>query len=164
MLHLWFESEWSQQCACNYWLYTTNLLISIALQGLNSFIYKSLAFCCFKLSCMWAWIRLVMYFHELLKIKRKVHRHWNMLKWCWRCECFVVNKSRNNRTFFKIENLRFFSKLWWLQLHILYQIKGPIIIFHLKGHARKLKCVNYKICWKNMIFAKKCLFKAWKYT
>ena len=26
-----------------------------------------------------------------------------------------------------------------------YQIKGPIIIFHLKGHAGKLKCVNYTI-------------------
>ena len=26
-----------------------------------------------------------------------------------------------------------------------YQIKGPIIIFYLKGHAVKLKCVNYKI-------------------
>ena len=34
------------------------------------------------------------------------------------------------------------SKLWWLQLHIWYQIKGPIIIFHLKGHAVKLKCIN----------------------
>ena len=27
----------------------------------------------------------------------------------------------------------------------LYQIKGSIIIFHLKGHAVKLKCVDYKI-------------------
>ena len=56
------------------------------------------------------------------------------------------------------------SKLWWLELYIWYQIKWPIIIFHLKGHAVKLKCVNYKIFWKNMIFAKKWLFKAWKYT
>ena len=56
------------------------------------------------------------------------------------------------------------SKLRWLQLHISYQIKSPIIIFYLKGHAVKLKCVDYKIFFKNMIFAKKCLFKAWKYT
>ena len=42
-----------------------------------------------------------------------------------------------------------------IKLHIWYQIKGPIIIFHMKGHAVKLKCVNYKIFWKNMIFAKK---------
>ena len=27
----------------------------------------------------------------------------------------------------------------------LYQIKGPIIIFHLKGHAVKLKSFDYKI-------------------
>ena len=51
-----------------------------------------------------------------------------------------------------------------IKLHIWYQIKGPIIIFHMKGHAVKLKCVNYKIFWKNMIFAKKHLFKAWKYA
>ena len=49
-------------------------------------------------------------------------------------------------------------------MHIWYQIKGPIIIFHLKGHAVKLKCVDYKIFLKNMIFAKKCIFKALKYT
>ena len=42
-----------------------------------------------------------------------------------------------------------------IKLQIWYQIKGPIIIFHMKGHAVKLKCVNYKIFWKNMIFAKK---------
>ena len=51
-----------------------------------------------------------------------------------------------------------------IKLHVWYQIKGPIIIFHMKGHAAKLKCVNYKIFWKNMIFAKKRLFKAWKYV
>ena len=51
-----------------------------------------------------------------------------------------------------------------IKLHIWYQIKGSIIIFHMKGHAVKLKCVNCKIFWKNMIFAKKCLFKAWKYA
>ena len=45
-----------------------------------------------------------------------------------------------------------------IKLHIWYQIKGPIIIFHMKGHAVKLKCVNYKIFWKNMIFAKKKLY------
>ena len=49
-----------------------------------------------------------------------------------------------------------------------YQIKGSIIIFHLKGYAVKLKCVDYKIFKKktnkNMIFAKKYLLKAWKYT
>ena len=44
--------------------------------------------------------------------------------------------------------------MWWLQLHYLV-IKEPIIIFHLKGHAVKLKCFNYEIFWKNMIFAKK---------
>ena len=44
----------------------------------------------------------------------------------------------------------------------LVSIKGPIIIFHLKGHAVKLKCVNYKIFWKNMIFAKKRLFQILK--
>ena len=37
------------------------------------------------------------------------------------------------------------SKLWWLQSHIWYQIKGPIIIVHLKVHTVKLKCVDYKI-------------------
>ena len=42
----------------------------------------------------------------------------------------------------------------------LVPIKEPIIIFRLKGHAMKLKCVYYK----NEIFAKKCLFKPWKYT
>ena len=26
-----------------------------------------------------------------------------------------------------------------IKLHIWYQIKGPIIIFHMKGHAVKLK-------------------------
>ena len=37
---------------------------------------------------------------------------------------------------------------------------GPFyyIIFHLKGHAVKLKCVNCKIFWNNMIFAKKTPF------
>ena len=45
-----------------------------------------------------------------------------------------------------------------IKLHICYQIKGPIIIFHLKGHGVKLKCVNYKIFWKNVIFAKKTPF------
>ena len=57
-----------------------------------------------------------------------------------------------------------FFKIMTIKLHIWYQIKGPIIIFHMKGHAVKLKCVNYKIFWKNMIFAKKRLFKAWKYA
>ena len=39
---------------------------------------------------------------------------------------------------------------------IWYQIKGPIIIFHLKVHAVKLKWVDYDIFWKkNMFFAKK---------
>ena len=46
-----------------------------------------------------------------------------------------------------------------IKLHIWYQIKGPIIIFHMKGHAVKLKCVNYKIFWKNMIFAKNAFLK-----
>ena len=32
------------------------------------------------------------------------------------------------------------------------------VIFHLKGHAVKLKCVNNKIFWRNMIFAKKYQF------
>ena len=50
------------------------------------------------------------------------------------------------------------SKLWWLQLRVWYQIKGPITIFHLKGHAVKLKCVNYKI-EKNVIFAKNAFLK-----
>ena len=44
-------------------------------------------------------------------------------------------------------------------------MKGPIIIFYLKGHAVKLKCVNDKIFWKkNVIFVEKRLFKTWKYT
>ena len=43
-----------------------------------------------------------------------------------------------------------------------YQIKGSIIIVHLKGHAVKLKCANYKIFWKKVIFAKKRLFKSLK--
>ena len=40
-------------------------------------------------------------------------------------------------------------------MHIWYEMKGPIIIFHLKDHAVKLKCVNYKIFLKNVIFAPK---------
>ena len=43
-------------------------------------------------------------------------------------------------------------------MHIWYQIKGPII-FHLKGHAGKLKYVNYKIFLKNMTFAKNAFLK-----
>ena len=48
-----------------------------------------------------------------------------------------------------------------LQLYIWYQIKGPIIIFLLKGHAVTSKCVDYKIffqkkqhdfCFKKMPF------------
>ena len=46
-----------------------------------------------------------------------------------------------------------------IKLHIWYQIKGPIIIFHMKGHAVKLKCVNYKIFWKNMILPKNAFLK-----
>ena len=45
-----------------------------------------------------------------------------------------------------------------LQLHIWYQIKGPIIIFHLKGHAVKLKCVDYKIFFKKHDFCQKMPF------
>ena len=57
--------------------------------------------------------------------------------------------------------LKISSKLWWLQLHIWYQIEGTIIIFHLKlkGHAVKLKYVDYKTFWKNMIFAKNTFLK-----
>ena len=44
----------------------------------------------------------------------------------------IKGKSRKRRTF---------SKIW-------YQIKGPIIIFYLKGHVEKLKCVNYEIFFK----------------
>ena len=44
-------------------------------------------------------------------------------------------------------------------MHIWYQIKEPIIIFHLNGHAMKLKCVTYKIFWKNLIFAKNAFLK-----
>ena len=40
------------------------------------------------------------------------------------------------------------------KLIIWYQIKGPIIIVHLKVYTVKLKCFDYKIFSKNMI----CLF------
>ena len=43
-------------------------------------------------------------------------------------------------------------------MHIWYQIKGPIIIFLLKGPAVKLKCVNYKIFFKKCDFCKKNTF------
>ena len=43
-------------------------------------------------------------------------------------------------------------------MHIWCQIKRPIIIFHLKGHAVKLKCVNYKIFWKKRDFWPKTPF------
>ena len=44
--------------------------------------------------------------------------------------------------------------------YIWYHIKGPIIIFHLKGHAVKLKYVNYKSFWvKKVIFAKNTCLK-----
>ena len=62
----------------------------------------------------------------------------------------LIRTSRGNinvpkrRTFSKIKKFKISSKLWWLQLHIWYQIKGPII-FHLKVHTVKLKCVDYKI-------------------
>ena len=54
-------------------------------------------------------------------------------------------KSRNKWTFSEIKKFKISSKLWWLQLHIWCQVKGPIIIFHLRSHAVKLKCVDYKI-------------------
>ena len=70
-----------------------------------------------------------------------------------------------------MENLRFLQNCDDYNCIIWYQIKEPIIILHLKGHAVKLKCVNYEIFWKNMIFEnkkqnkkKKRLFKAGKYT
>ena len=44
-------------------------------------------------------------------------------------------------------------------MHICHQIKGPIIIVYLKGHAVKLKWVNYKIFSKDMIFAKNAFLK-----
>ena len=45
-----------------------------------------------------------------------------------------------------------------IKLHIWYQIKGPIIIFHMKGHAVKLKCVNYKNFLKKTWFLPKNAF------
>ena len=38
-------------------------------------------------------------------------------------------------------------------------MKGPIIIFDLKGHAVKLKCVNYKIFWKTRFLLKNAFLK-----
>ena len=45
--------------------------------------------------------------------------------------------------FRKLKISDFFQNYDDYKLHIRYQIEGPIIIFHLKGH--KMKCVNYKI-------------------
>ena len=53
-----------------------------------------------------------------------------------------MGKSRNRRTFLKIENLRFLQNYDGYKC---IQVKVPIIIFHFKGHAVKLKCANYKI-------------------
>ena len=46
-----------------------------------------------------------------------------------------------------------------IKLHIWYQIKGPIIIFHMKGHAVKLKCVNYKFSEKTWFLPKNAFLK-----
>ena len=54
------------------------------------------------------------------------------------------------------QKLKISSKLRWLPLHIWYQIKGPIIIVHLKVHTVKLKCVDYKILKKKKKMI--CLF------
>ena len=54
-------------------------------------------------------------------------------------------------SFSKIDNLRLLQS--YDDYNCIFgtvSIKGPIIIFHLKGHAVKLKCVDYN--------AKKCLF------
>ena len=56
----------------------------------------------------------------------------------------VMGKSRNTRTFSKIENLRFLQNYNDYDCIFGIKLKGPIIIFHLKGHAVKLKCVTYK--------------------
>ena len=64
--------------------------------------------------------------------------------------CFFISyhlwgKSRNRRTFSKIENLRFLQNYDDYSCIFGIKIKGPIVIFHLKGHAVKLKCGNSKI-------------------
>ena len=56
-----------------------------------------------------------------------------------------MGKSRNRRTFSKIENLRFLQNYDDYNSLFGIKLKCLIIIFHLKGHAVKLKCVNYKI-------------------
>ena len=59
---------------------------------------------------------------------------------------------------FENRKFKISSKLWWLQLHIWYQTKGHIIIFHLKGHAMKLNCDDYKIFYKKHDFCQKLPF------
>ena len=46
---------------------------------------------------------------------------------------------------FRKLKIKDFFKIMMITIAYLYQIKGPIIIFYLKGHAVKLKCVNCKI-------------------
>ena len=68
-------------------------------------------------------------------------------------------KSRNRWTFDQIENLRYLHRgLWGLQLHIWFQIKGLINIFHFRGHATKLKCVEYSKTWFLPKTAWKCTY------
>ena len=56
----------------------------------------------------------------------------------------MMGKFRN-RTFSKIENLRFLQNYDDYNCIFGIKLKGLIIIFYLKGHAVKLKCVDYKI-------------------
>ena len=46
---------------------------------------------------------------------------------------------------FRKWKIKDFFKIMMITIAYWYQIKGPIIICHLKGHAVKLKCVDYKI-------------------
>ena len=55
-----------------------------------------------------------------------------------------MGKSRN-RTFLKIENIRFLQNYDDYNCIFGITLKDISYIFHLKGHAVKLKCVNYKI-------------------
>ena len=59
---------------------------------------------------------------------------------------FALGQIQEKEDIFENWKFKISSKLWWLRLQFWYQIKGPIFIFYLKGHAVKLKCVDHKIC------------------
>ena len=102
-------------------------------------------------------VQSILWVHQLALLTFFLRKRW---------QCNLLGKSRNRRTFSKIENLRF------LQNYDDYNCVFGI----------KLKCLSLSFIWRvmqwnqnvltikfsekktNVIFAKKRPFKAWKYT